>query len=592
MAEFLAKRGIWIGLGLLILVLAGAALAAVLAGNRISDAAIARELSDITGQRVVFASEPVISVFPALHVELKDVALHDWANASDEFPVLTVPRMRVSLSIWGALQGHVRVTGAVLDQPKFQAKAQNGNWQLPYSGQSRLAELIAILDLSQPQDQYEDALREIADNAFGDIQVINGSINLSNHAQDMINGVNADLRWQAGTKSGRLSGDGVWRNEAVTLTLQTDNVAMLMAGADTGVSAAFESAPLKTRFTGTARLQPAPFVEGAFFGEAKSVAAAAEWLGLQTQYQVSNLGLTLSAALKAEADKWQLEGTGGLIFQPNMSPPMVSGTLDFNVLDLAMLRQFFSHSQTTAESAPAIPALNSDLRISAKAASFGALALNTVAASLQISNQANTLDILNAAAFGGTLQMAIKSQTEPETGTELRILGADIETKAMASLGGPFTDLPQARGSISAILKGKDLGKPDFFETAEGTVKMRLGPGTIPGLNANQLVRALRKGGFFQLKTEAPSVLSFTEINADATLAQGSLQFDPLKIGLDKAAMTLTGAFAVKDQSIALSGAVDLEAGHPEAPNGAENLKVFFGGNWQTPLMSGLKGTP
>ena len=108
-------------------------------------------------------------------------------------------------------------------------------------------------------------------------------------------------------------------------------------------------------------------------------------------------------------------------------------------------------------------------------------------------------------------------------------------------------------------------------------------------MNANQMVRALRKGGFFAMKAEAPSMLSFKEINAEAILAQGTLQFNPLRIGLDKAALLLTGTYAVKDQSIALTGTLDLAEGHPEAPNGAESLKVFFGGNRDTPLMSGLK---
>jgi AsmA protein len=270
-----------------------------------------------------------------------------------------------------------------------------------------------------------------------------------------------------------------------------------------------------------------------------------------------------------------------------MSSPMLSGTLDFDSLDLAMLTQLFEPDKKLPNSDT--PKIATDVRISAKTASFGALSLNNVAASLQNSSSANTLDIHDATAFGGTLQMSLKKQSGTGAKTELRILADDIETKSLEILGLQFTGLPQARASLSAIFHAPQSNWDSFFEEAEGTVKVRLGAGTMPGLNANQMVRALRKGGFFALKAEAPSVLSFTELNAEASLAQGTLQFNPLRIGLDKAALLLTGTYAVKDQSIALTGALDLEKGHAEAPNGAESLKVFFGGNRDTPLMSGLQ---
>jgi AsmA protein len=417
----------------------------------------------------------------------------------------------------------------------------------------------------------------------------------------MITGLNGTVNWATSSRSGSLRLSGVWRGKTATLEVTTDDVIQLALGADAGVGVTFDVEPLTTSFTGTVRLRPAPYIEGLVAAKSASPQEVISWLGLKTPYAFSALGLTLSGALKGDSDKWQLEdsqltwgtnkGFGGLILLPTLTPPMISGTLDFETLDLAMLSQFFDKTPGQDQYF-ATPAIGADLRISAAKASFGALNLNRVAASLQISKTANTLDIHDAAAFGGTLQMALKRPNGADASTELRILGSEIETKALAGLGGPFIDLPQAQGSLSAILMGKNIGEPDFFETAEGTVKLRLGAGTIPGLDANQMVRALRKRGFFPLRAEAPSILSFTEINAEAALAQGTLQFAPLRIGLDKAAFNLTGAYAVKDRSIALTGTLDLEAGHPEAANGAESLKVFFGGNRDAPLMSGLGGNP
>ncbi len=604
MAALLSKRGLLFCATFLAFVLSALTTALFIAGNRISNASLAREFTEITGQKLKYSGEPAIRIFPVLMAEFKDFSLHSQLNASNDFPVMKAPVVRISLSILAALRGDVRITGVTLEQPAFKAKSEDNSWQLPFGGQSRLSRLIRGLKASQPQDEYSAILNAVRDNAFGTITIIDGTIELDRASQNLISGINGTLNWQNGSRSGGLSATGIWRGEPTSVDVTTDDVVMLMAGTDTGISASLASMSLTSRFTGTARLQPSPFLEGTVFAEAASLSKAMQWLNVEMPYQFAAPGLTLSGALKGDADKWQLEdsqlqwgtnkGTGGLIFQPNLAPPMLSGTLDFELLDFMMLTQFFDRaSKPQQQNKPVtVPMIGADLRISATRASFGALDLNKVAASLQISTQANTLDIHDAAAFGGMLQIALKSQNNTEAKTELRILGSEIETKALASLGSAFADLPQARGSLSTILTGKNIGSADFFETAQGTVKMRLGEGTIPGLNANQMVRALRKRGFFPLKTEAPSMLSFTEINAEASLAQGTLQFAPLQIGLDKAVLNLSGAYAVKDRSIALTGTLDLEADHPEAPNGAETLKVFFGGNRDAPLMSGLEGNP
>jgi AsmA protein len=606
MAALLVKRGIWIGIGLLALVLALTAIASFVAGSRIIGAGLPREMNDITGRRLVFSGEPVIRIFPALTAEFRDVSLHDPKNASDLFPIVEVPVMRVSLSAFAALKGQARITGVTLEKPVFHAKANDGRLQLPFGDQARLAKLVAEISTALPEAPEGGKAAVARDNALGTIIIKDGTISLNASGaetasiNDRIGNLDGTFNWQTATRNGNLKASFIWRGEPAKLDFTTDDVVMLAAGADTGIGVAFVSAPVTSRFTGKVRLLPSPYVEGSIVANANSLLDAAQWQGLKPPFEFAGFGLTLSGALKGDADKWQLEdsqlqwgtnkGTGGLIFQPAMTPPMLSGTLDFETLDLAMLTRLFEQSPK-AQQANA-PAIGADLRISASAASFGALALSKVAASLQISKETNALDIHDAAAFGGTLQMALKSQNSPAPKTELRILANDVETKALAALGGPFADLPQARGSLSAILSGTNIASPEFFETAAGTVKLRLGAGTVPGMNANQMVRALRKGGFFAMKAEAPSVLSFNEINAEATLAQGTLQFNPLQIGLDKAALNLTGAYAVKDQSLALTGTLDLEAGHPEAPDGAETLNVFFGGNRKAPLMSGLEGKP
>jgi AsmA protein len=595
MEKLPAKRKLWIGLGLLVVILVAGALASSFAGTKITALNLAKVLEDVSGRRVTVESTPVIRIFPALTAELRGVSFHNRGYASDQFPVLKAPVMRLSFSMFAALRGEARITGVVLEKPVFRAKAEDTSWQLPLSAQSKLSQLLGVLTASVPQEQFAAGLAEALGNALGKITVKDGTILLDQTSTNIISGIDVIFSWMPGNSQARLSGKATWRGQPISLNATTDDIIMLAAGADTGIAVDFQAEALTSRFSGNVRLMPSPFFEGTVFAKTGSIGAATHWIGMAAPDNFAGLAMSLSGALKGDSEKWQLEesklqlgsneGEGGLIFQPGVAQPLLSGTLDFETLDLAQLMQVF-RPKTNQNS---IPALAADLRISAATARFAALTLNKVAASLQISQQASTLDIHNASAFGGTLQMAIKNSAEPHIETEIRVLANDIETKALESLTGPIAGLPQARGSLSAILHGPGSIEPAFFNTAEGTVKLRLGAGTIPGLNANQIVKALRQGGFFALKAEAPSTLSFTELNAEAALAQGTLQLDTLYIGLEKAALTLTGTYAVKDQSLALTGMLDLAAGHPEAPDGAERLKVFFGGNREAPLMSGLQ---
>ena len=594
MAALLMRRGIWIGSGFLILALSLSAFASFVAGQRLANSPLASQFEDFTGRRVVMHTSPVIRIYPALSAEFRDVSFHNRGYASNNFPVLEAPVIRLTFSVFAALMGETRVTSVKLELPVFRAKAEDGTWQGLFSNQAALAKQFTVFIAKLPNATDSNIIADILDQAPGPITIVGGTIILDRVATDTISDINGQLVWMPGSRNGQMKAEGIWRGEPAKVEINTDDVAMMFAGYAAGVRMAFSSNPINASFTGITRLVPTPYFEGAVFAKSASLSAAAKWQGFALPFDFDAFSLNLSGFFKGDADKWQLEdsrlqlgsnnGTGSVIYQPNATPPRLSGTLDFESLDLGMLGHIFDLRPNVKQ--PHEPVFSTDLRISANAATFGVTTLNMVAASLQVSKDATALDIHDAAAFGGTLQMSFKSQNNIEN--ELRILADNIEIQSLSQLSPLFKDLPQTRGSISAILRGSNIVDTQFVETAQGTVKIRLGAGSIAGVSANQLVRELRKGGFFALKADTPSLFSFSEIDAEASLAQGTLQFDTLRLGLDKAVLSLTGAYAVKDQSMALTGTLDLDEGHPEAINGAERLSVFFGGNRNAPLMSSL----
>ncbi|MGL4405835.1 MAG: AsmA family protein, partial [Notoacmeibacter sp.] len=578
MASFLVKRGIWLGLAVMALIIVSVAAASFLAGGRVVKAGLVNEVERMTGQRFIVSQAPKISIFPSLTAEFSDVSIHSWQNASDQLPVVEVPTLRLSLSVLSALNGDVEITRATLNRPVFYSQTVEGGWQLPFSSKADFAKLIDAFKTSlddAAQAQSVDAARKypLKSLVINDGTIVLGSP-LAGEQAGKITTINAQILLQAPGNSAALKAGGFWQGEPVDLELSTNDIVFLLAGKDTRTSLKLNSKFLTSQFTGITRLMPNPYLEGELSAEIPSLTHLSNWQHLSMPVGVPALGLGIKGLLKADAGKLQLEnaqllfgsnrGSGVLTLLPQTSPPALSGTLDFDVLDLGMTQPLFAPLPVENKSAGSFP-VAVDLRVSADTATFGTLVLSKVAATIQSTPEANALDVNDASVFGGNLQLALKRQKNDQSADappqlELRILADDIDTAQLSQLGLLFDRWPQARGKLSAILRSSSGDIKNFMETAEGTVKLRLSEGNIPGIDSAAILKELRRGGFMALNANHPAILPFNELNIEGNLTKGTLQINPLKIGLPSALIDLSGAYAFKEDSLALTGSVMLEA--------------------------------
>lgn len=606
MANFSVNRSVWIGLAFATLVIISGAVSSVIAGHRIASLNLTASIEDYTGRRIVTSAAPIVEVFPSLNVEFQGVALHDWKHASDNYPVVNIQSLRLRLSLFSALTGTVRVTGATLERPVFYMKSAEENWQFPFSTEAKLAKLVAVAGLNPTEPGPKEAIAEARRQAFGSITISNGTIItpqiLGSEGNTAITGLDARISWPTPGQASRLVAAAIWQGEKVQLDFDTRDLVLLIAGNDTKINANLAAGFANAQLSGNARLWPSPYFEGSFNAETNKLVDGANWQQLSNQLGGNQPRLTVSGQLKADARKWQLEdskflfgsnsGRGSLTVTPQASPPAISGTVDFEMLDLAMLKPwlFGNFSQPKAEGPTGLMV---DLRVSAETATFDALALNNVAASIQVSAEASALDINQASIFGGNLQLSLKNmKNEPQAGSaqnsEIRILADNIDTKQLAGLGLIAEQLPEARGTVSAILRGPIGETNAFFERAEGTIKLRLSEGIMPGEESSMMIAELQRGGFIALDRSVGKKLMFTELNAEASLSHGNLQITPLKIGLSGATVDLSGAYAFKEDSFALTGHVSLETGQAVAGNTNNGIRVFVGGSRQSPIVSAL----
>jgi AsmA protein len=231
--------------------------------------------------------------------------------------------------------------------------------------------------------------------------------------------------------------------------------------------------------------------------------------------------------------------------------------------------------------------LDLDLRLSAARATAGQLTLMDVAATAQIKDGLGAFDISDASAFGGIIQAGFRvDQRGDNDQAEFRFLATDIDLQPFGTAAGLDGMLPQAKGTISTIIAGPADEWETLFARAEGSASVKVGPGTMPGIDIEAFRQRAGQGGFFPLRDIPRGTMAFDKAEFRATIARGIARLDVAKVEQPRQTIALTGILPLVGRGIALSGAI-LPRGTPEAPASAEPLAAFFvGGSWNAPFVS------
>src|SRR5690606_12840586 len=98
---------------------------------------------------------------------------------------------------------------------------------------------------------------------------------------------------------------------------------------------------------------------------------------------------------------------------------------------------------------------NLDLRLSVVKATAGPVTLANVAATAQVKPGRAVFDISDSAVFGGNVQTGVRIDRKFEGNqVELRFLATDIDGGQFAKAAGLTPLFPQAKGTLSLMLKG------------------------------------------------------------------------------------------------------------------------------------------
>jgi AsmA protein len=361
-------------------------------------------------------------------------------------------------------------------------------------------------------------------------------------------------------------------------------------------TAIVQSEPLTLQFDGVTQLGIDGFAEGELALSIPSFGGLAAWLGFRQQLQDGAFPIKIDGRLSASAGKWQIadalieagsnSGNGLIVLQPgdnDGAKPALNGTLDFDALDIGALENLVQVFMPGFVVSPQSNLASIDVRVSAKTARYHALEIGTVAASLKLADGTSTIDLNNAEAFGGTLQLAFRRTSQPQLSTEMRVLADSIDTNRIATLDPALLLLPRGTATISAILSGPGSTIDAFFAQANGPIKLRMADGVMQGFDGAAAVNLVSEGKSGELSLSPLATTRFSDLNAEARLSRGNLQIDALRVTQGNHAIKLAGTMLINGESLALSGSIAKPGDDPK-----DQIPVLLGGKISAPVISAL----
>ena len=605
-----ARRTIWIFAGLAVFALAFIVSIPYVASTQIVRNRIASELSAWSGYRVVLSGVPRLHVWPSFHAELADVSLQEWGKP-DAPPVLRSERIDIELSAIAALRGEISFTKVALLRPVLRVSDQNGAIPSPVPpGGGRMLRAIEMARVVVDENPAQPDAARMPTDPLGSLEFSDGRVLRvdADGEHEVLSSITGRGMWPTLNRPASVSLKAIWRGEGIAAEAGIQQPLALLAGGNSRVTVSLASSPLTGSFEGLATLSRSGFLDGAAKLSSPSLRRALEWSRAEISPGAISGNASISGRLIGDGKRMKLEGAqlsfgghpgnGLLEFSFAGPAPALSGTLAFQSLDVrAFLGAFIQLPDEQGRWKGPIELdfarqLLLDLRLSAARATAGPLELGQLAATAQINEGLAAFDISDSSAFGGTIQASLRIDRRRDADqAEVRFLASDVDFNAFGATAGLGTALPQAKATISAIVSGPADQWESMFAGADGSISLKLGPGSVAWFDLDAFRERTSSGGFFPLRDVPSGTIAFESAEFRSTVTRGVARLDIAKVMQARQRISFTGILPLVGQGIALSGKIIARdpAAPAETASPAETLPLaafFVGGSWKSPFVS------
>ena len=526
------------------------------------------------------------SVLPRPSVRIADARLDDAYGVN----LLSAPEARLNLSLVELLRGRFIPTGVVLVSPTVTIDLDRP----PFAG--------AAGELAGPASVARSALAPLA------------SLSLSNGVLRVVSakrGVDTAVDNVHGRFNGLTIGDqlrfdlsAVWRKTPIAIAGALNDPETAAKGEPSPIVLALNSPLAKLAFGGSLALGGQSSVDGDLTASIPSIAALASFLDARPPAVLAANDLTITAKVKGAADSVTFGDAtltsagqtleGAIAISDAGGRPAISGTLAAETLALEPLLGTPEHvfdplgrwSTKPFAFAP-LRSFDLDLRLSASHLDAYGLKLADAAASAIVTNGKLSATLMEAAAYGGSLQGEVGAAYAGRN-LELSARGELVDADLGAAIAGFAQPIVTGTGGAKFVLEASGASAAAAIASLTGTASLEASNGSILGVN---LEEALRRSHRRPIDVERDMRLGDTTFDkVDASLAM-----DDGRAQVRRGVMTSHGAKAELDgviELIAQTWGLQINAiqtnAAGEASQDAAHLTLDIAGPWSQPTIRAI----
>lgn len=614
MSSKFKKYLILLGGGLLILGAIFVVALPSLVSSELVRSSIEQELSEFAGRPVSLRGNVRISLFPSPVATFGNVSIPS-ANPDDD-PFLFVENVNADISWVTLLSTNPTFTRFKLERPKLRLKkGADGtlNWR-DGLGKIATATEAARRSIEAQKSNGSNAKPLLVDGfskRLGQILVSGGSVEVVNPANEIVfqtTAIEGLLDWQRLDSSLSLDGKGVVKGIPAQLKIVIDQPLALLAGKLSNLSVGLLSELVSMNFDGSIGAFDHFFADGIVALNVASMGGTAEWIGASISPQWVFKTGKLDAKLKISSSKAQFEnlkiglnsneGMGVLEFAVNKDgPDLLSGTLDFKELNLDdFVGAFVTLPWQSKGTAPLLdfallPNIRTDLRVSASKAFFENVLLSNIAATAQVSKTNANLDIGDAQAYGGNVQISLQLQQETEAAL-LSVSAQNINLQQFGAQNELPATLPFGTATLNFTATSPISAWSKMISNASGKTTLKIENGITRGFGIKRLLSAVDGDQFFTLSGQGSTDENFKALSLSGNVNDGVISIEDGQIDYAEGAVQFQGVAPYGSGGIALtatalpagSSAAAAAANAPETPV----RRFFIGGSWERAFASPL----
>jgi AsmA protein len=500
------------------------------------------------------------------------------------------PTARLNLSLIELLRGRFIPKRAILVSPTIMVDLD----QPPFAGATGSAGPASVAGALAPLTGLS-----LSNGVLRLVSAERGFDTLIDHVQGRLDGltIGDQLRFNV---------SAVWRNTRFAVAGALNDPEAAAKGASSPLAFALDSPMARLAFNGALALGHAPRAVGDLSASVPSIAALTAFLNTGPPPILASDDIAIAGKVKATPASLTLDGAtltsagqtleGAIAIDDVGGRPAVSGSLAADTMALTPLfgpkEQFFDPSGAWSAKPFALApprAFDLDLRLSVANLDIYGATLANAAASLNVADGKFTLNLIEAAAYGGRLEgEAAVARVGRDLTMSARGELADADLgDAIADFGRPVAT---GRGGARFALEASGASPAAAIASVAGTASIEAADGAVLGVNLEEALRRSQR----------------RRIDVDRDMRLGGTAFDKLKVSLalnDGRARVKRGAMTSHGMTAKLDGLIDLvsqswslrlnavqtDAAGQESQDAA-HLTLDIAGPWSAPRIRAIGG--